>query len=429
MMTHTYVADFIPAGGLVFRDARPFDAGVDTVAGNLDFPPPPEAFWSALNLTLVKTGSRSQLGAARRLRVRAFYLFADNTPLLPVMADTVIVQAEDNGVARSPELRMLRPCGELPALRAGSHDLQALWFGEQPGARLQPCEGAFLGPDAFVSYLSGRLEWVTPEALHSLDRLFTEQLRTGVQLEGRNAAEGRLYTERVILPDYRRDVRFRVLFETPEQLPQAAMDHHLVRLGGESKLAVLVIEKRSPDRLTEPLPEYARRTVWDSALQQGNWDGPFRVKLCLMAPAVYSARRDLLQQPGTVTPAWRPYWMQPARGGWCRPILDRQKYRLRLVAAAAPKAFPRGAWDRRNNLPRPLYRCQPAGTVYYFELSSEPGSKPEEALEQFFDDFWLGSLLVKAKPALRPGVSRTRDSLSSHALRGFGWTTIGVWKP
>ena len=424
-MTYTYVADFIPAGGLVFRDARPFQAGEDTVAASLEFPPPPEAFWSALNRTIVQTGGRPC--RVRSLRVRALYLVADGKPLLPVMADTVIVQGDDDGVAGQPRLGIVRPRTDLPQLRAGPHRLQVLWFGEQPGARLLPCEKSFLGPDAFVSYLLGDLTYLGTDALLELDRLFSAQLRTGVQLVGRNATEGHLYTERVIFSDPDRDVRFRMLFEMPKELPTSALGDHLVRLGGEGKLARLVLEQSSPGQLTEPLPQYARDSVWQAVSRQSNGQGPFRVKLCLMAPAVYSARRDLLQQPGTVTPAWRPYWMQHAPGGWCRPIFDDQKYRLRLIAAAAPKAFPLGAWDRKKNLPKPLYRCQPAGTVYYFELEPRQGSDPIEALEQFFEDFWLGSLLVKVKPALRASISRTRDSVSSHALRGFGWTTIGVW--
>jgi hypothetical protein len=181
--------------------------------------------------------------------------------------------------------------------------------------------------------------------------------------------------------------------------------------------------------LPERAREDVRQTVWDNS----SGEPPFRVKLCLLAPAVYSARKELLWRPGTRTPAWRPYWMNNASGGWCRPIFDNQRYRLRLVAAAAPKAFALGAWDRAQQNPRPLHRCQPAGAVYYFELAPEEGVSPEDALNDFFEDFWLGTLLVKAKPAAPPRtrdgqtVVRTRDTVTPHGLRGFGWTTIGAW--
>jgi CRISPR-associated protein Cmr3 len=346
------------------------------------------------------------------------------------MADLISIQpAADEGAPET--LTILRPRRALAEIARGGDGLELLWIGE-PGVRSRPCEQAFLRPDPFLNYLVGDMGTQTRSALVSLKTLFREEPRTGVQLEGRNAQQGRLYTERVVFPNLARQVRFHLFFETRAALPEAVLTDHLVRLGGEGKLARLSLAKAEND-LHPALPERARedvrQTVWDNS----SGEPPFRVKLCLLAPAVYSARKELLWRLGTRTPAWRPYWMNNASGGWCRPIFDNQRYRLRLVAAAAPKAFALGAWDRAQQNPRPLHRCQPAGAVYYFELAPEEGVSPEDALNDFFEDFWLGTLLVKAKPAAPPRtrdgqtVVRTRDTVTPHGLRGFGWTTIGAW--
>lgn len=423
-MSCRYLAEFTPVSGLVFRDARPFQAGENNVSFNLDFPPPPEAFWSALNRTLNRAGAR---GPARSLRVRGFYLVDKQGALLPAMADLVTVQ--DNSGREC--FRILGPQKPAPDIARGPGELQLLWLSEG-GVRSQPCEKTFLRPDSFLTYLQGDMGTQSRSILVGLKALFGEESRTGTQLDGRNAQQGRLYTERIVFPNRAKAARFRLLFETREELRPEVLTDHLVRLGGEGKMAQMTISKDADDQ-HPALPNRARDNVLRTISENRNEKNVFRVKLCLLTPAVYSARKQLLWRPGTRTPAWRPFWMDNVRGGWCRPLFDRQRYKLRLVAAAAPKAFALGAWDRAQQDPRPLHRCQPAGTVYYCELAAVDGVEPAEALNDFFNDFWLGTLLVKTKPAApqrsrqSETVARTRDSVTSHGLRGFGWTTIGAW--
>ncbi len=432
-----YLAEFVPVSGLVFRDARPFSAGEDTTGANLPFPPPPEAFWSALNRVLVGAGKNEannrRLIPTRSLRVRGFYLADQRGPLLPAMADLMAVRPADDETA--PEtLCLLAPRRELAQTAAGAENLRLVWLAVR-GSRSWPCENSFLRPDTFLPYLLGDMGLLGPEHLTRPDDLVREQPRTGVALKGRNAREGMLYTEPVVFPAPGRELRFCLEFETRDEVPETLLANrtsHLVRLGGEGKLAQLSI-KRVDSTTPLAIPERARQQVLEAASQRRDVP-PFRVKLCLLSPAVFSARRDLLVRPTFRTPAWRPFWMDNADQGWCRPIFDDQKYRLRLVAAAAPKAFPLGAWDRAKHEPRPLHRCQPAGTVYYLELEPREGAEAQEALERFFDDFWLGTLLVKTKPKNGPSGSPDRplpgynhERVSPHGLRGFGWTVIGVW--
>lgn len=420
-----YVAEFRPVSGLVFRDARPFEAGTDTVGTNLAaFPPPPEAFWSALNRALAGASSRESQRTVkpRELRVLGFYLADQMGPLLPAMADVVAVRpAEDESAPET--LSMLAP-------RSGDDargELRPAWLSDRE-VRSRPCEDQFLRPEHFLAYLCGLRGLSGSEALVPAGKLIREELRTGVELAGRNVREGRLYTATVLLLDRTRDLHFRLVFEVRDRLPADLPREHIVRLGGEGKLAHLVIGEFDQAN-AGALPERARREVEQTVRTGSGGRPPFRVKLCLLTPAVFSARKELLHRPGTQTPAWRPFWMENSRGSWCRAIFDDQPYRVRLVAAAAPKAFALGPWDRRKHEPRPLHRCQPAGTVYFLELDAAEGASPDQALEGFFDDFWLRTLLVKVKPS-RPELSRvkrTSDSVSPHGLRGFGWTAIGAW--
>jgi hypothetical protein len=67
-----WTADFEAVSGLAFRDARPLQAGESSIARNLDFPPPPNAFWSSVRTVLRgrNLGKRNGPGtgcAARRL--------------------------------------------------------------------------------------------------------------------------------------------------------------------------------------------------------------------------------------------------------------------------------------------------------------------------------------------------------------------------
>ena len=158
---------------------------------------------------------------------------------------------------------------------------------------------------------------------------------------------------------------------------------------------------------------------------------------------------DILVTRGFRTPAWKPFWLRgPVE--WSRPVFAGQPYRIRLVAAVTGKPAAVGAWDTRGDKvtdvggnadwqgarPRPLHRCLPAGAVYYLEV--EPATvggetvDAEYALDRFFDDFWLQTLLVRALPTRPQGQESSPDSpadrpLNHHGMRGFGWTALGVW--
>lgn len=64
-----FVVDFDPVAGITFRDARPFQAGENSVARSLAFPPHPGAFWAAVRQVLHPRLGRNFEIAARGFAV------------------------------------------------------------------------------------------------------------------------------------------------------------------------------------------------------------------------------------------------------------------------------------------------------------------------------------------------------------------------
>jgi hypothetical protein len=199
----------------------------------------------------------------------------------------------------------------------------------------------------------------------------------------------------------------------------------IVRLGGEARLAHLSIR---PILWDAGFDETLKKDLL-KRIQGQPGAPPYRVKLCLLTPAVYSANLRLLKLGGP-TPAWRPPWLRND-GAQSQPP-HTEAYRARLVAAVTGKAFPFGTWDARYvgkakgeeagpdekksaqgpGAPKPLYRCLPAGSVYFLELTPTA----DGGLEQFFEQFWLKTVLV-----------RKSGQPTFFGRMGFGITVIGDW--
>jgi len=412
---HQMVADFEPVCGLSFRDARPFQAGESVVARNVGFPPPPSAFWTA---------ARPLLKAGRKLEARLFALMKDEIAWLPAPLDLGTELLEDNEVEqREPRWLRLAPRREDSGVALKDLTGSSYGFACPIAPFGKPFERCLLTAEQWRNYLSDPSPAGSPLRT---DESFRAELRVGTALDGRKARQGCLYSEQVLfLPrDPRARWRFRMALEV-EQAPCAHIEA-IVRLGGEARLAHLQIRKASWDAgFDQSLKEEMLKRVQN---QKGG--PPYRVKLCLLTPAVYSANLRLLKLK-RLTPAWRPYWL---RGdGLNHDLPFANSYQLRLVAAITAKAFPLGAWDsgyigkargedahpderkatQGPGAPKPLYRCLPAGSVYFLELQPKEG---DAAVENFFEQFWLKTLLV-----------RKSGQPTFFGRMGFGITVIGDW--
>jgi hypothetical protein len=381
--------DFEPVTGLTMRDARPFQAGESGTAHNLEFPPPPGSF--ALEAAkLVRS-------AGRRVTPRGFSLICDDEEWYPPPLDLHFY--EGNWVVLAPF----------------SPDDPVMW--RKPVVASKEQTGRLVTTETMAAYLRNGLDGtaVGPDSSVSLRDIVKSEFRTGVALGGRKALPGQLYTEQISFLKRKGHFRFRLGLEvTGDEIPN---QESVVKLGGESRLAHVRLSTQKGWKL-----DTRRHDVLASIPRR---HGRLLVKLCLLTPAVFSAQMRLLQ--GSNAPAWRPNWMK--LGLMVRPPFD-APYQVRLVAAITGKPFPLGFWDGQRQIrdsaaegaglgaPKPLYRCLPAGSVFYLEL--QPDGAEEDALEAFFKVFWLRSLLVRAAEGCSPG-------LTHFGKLGFGWTAIGGW--
>jgi hypothetical protein len=457
MSTKDMVAEFTPISGLSFRDARPFQPGEGEshFAQGIPFPPHPEAFWSALRLLLPKMGNGTT--REQHLRLTGFSVAtgrqpADkgSEPFFPAPADFFEWSSDSN-------LDLTEGCAVLSPLPEARPDREPVVWISRMGGKARPVEETFLPTGVFKRYLLGELERAgSPPGVQRMRdpnptrRLIVSDRRIGVQMDvekmnGRKVKSGGLYSAPLILPDLDKNTHFRATVRMPADA--AVEGGHVVRLGGEGRLAHLALRKQT--QADSWFGAGTRKDVVNAILKAKPAGPPYRVKMVLLTPAVFSAHMDILATPGFRTPAWKPFWLRgPVE--WSRPVFSPQPYRVRLVAAVTGKPFALGAWDTRGDemgdgdvngefhgaRPRPLHRCLPAGAVYLLEV--EPATPNGEtvdagyALDRFFDDFWLQTLLVRALPARRQGQESSPGGpadrpLNHHGMRGFGWTALGVW--
>jgi|GEM_PF-2645140 len=418
-------ADINPVTGFTFRDARPFQAGDDTTATNMPFPPIPAAFWGA-----ACAAARPCFGPPQRAYL--FGLARGQVDYFPSPLDLRMEKIEGPQESRrDPLWTRLLPVRD-PGIVAMKGLASPALFVPAESFAAESLEHRLMTGAQWGAYLRGaRL----PGKPLKEEAVVKNQMRVGVQLgslptsltaesrrEPRLAAPGRLYSEQVAFLD-RKDggvvFRLGLEFDSPIETSKLPLES-TVRLGGEGRLAGIQFEPGWDGGFDDKLMNAVKGNV----LKQNA--PPFLVKLCFLTPTVFSANREwLLNRPDT--PAWRPCWLWPHKA--CRPPHS-SGYKLKLVAALVDKARPAGFWDAKAEYPKdeggkadrpgagapkPLYRFLPAGAVYFLELYPD-GRQPAKALDKFFEDFWLNTILV-----------RKDNTLSFFGRMGFGITVIGDW--
>lgn len=417
-----YTADLEPVDGLTLRDARPFRAGETSVARTLPFPPPPMACWAAVN-RLFPPSARG-----RQLRARGFAIVMgrDETEreLYPQPLDLLI----EKGTSGTRTWRYLRP-------RQVQEGVFEPVVGELPWGHVAgDVEAAgFLDAQQFKAYLLGENGATAPVTPTDLRRT---SVRVGVALTGRRARAGHLYSEQVDYLDTDRRVRFRLGLEL-RAVVQNVPATGIVPLGGEARLARVTLTPHQ--KVWTGGFEQLESDIRQAIEQEDVRDGVARLKLSLLTPAIVSADLRALQRraaPPFRTPAWRPFYLKP--DGWHQPPFLQQA-NVRLLGAIVDKPYPLGFWDSRPTFndrgapadwrieerreagpgaPRPLYRCLPAGGVFYLELRPSRGTDLQKALDEFFKVFWFRTLLLRATAEATP---------TWFGRVGFGTVVIGRW--
>ncbi len=432
-MSAYFVADVEPVSVLSLRDARPLQAGETTVARTLPFPPPPAAFWAAIN-RLLPARARG-----RQLIAHGFAVVVDaddgtEQELLPQPADLQIAKIASSHGSDEPQCRWeyLRFKSVEPAVVGElqrENESPLLPWGT-PADELQP--RGLLDPEQFRRYLLGEQASTPAVDVFSLHR---SSLRVGVALDGRRARSGHLYTQEVQEVNRRRRPRFRLGLEIANsRSPSGIAPSAVVRLGGEARLAHVALRPCDlpwTSGFGDELREQVKQVVLEDS---GN--GPVRIRLCLLTPSVFSADLRALRRKGR-TPAWRPFWLTSAKG-FRPPFLKHA--RIRLVGALVDKPYPLGFWDSRPSFrdptatasnwqaderreagpgaPKPLYRCVPAGGVLFVELEPVNGAAKKEMIDEFFERLWFRTILLRSTEQPTP---------TWFGRQGFGTVVIGRW--
>lgn len=389
---------------LLFRDSRPFTAGEDFRAEGL-FPPlpPPVAgtIRSALLSPFLRThgltfrdlarheklqGVREALGTANSLGrlhlagpLACTYVPGEYRPVpwfaLPadLLGDLV------------PRLRDDLP---LPGVRRPL--ASGLGQGHMATLAAGPAQGGVSGPngaDAQADFGEDGCEWLAAAAIQgylcggtrvvrSMLKVATE-IRTGIQRSSANTVEaGRLYSAQMNRPEWCQENAVGLLVRVELPPGYAPLSPQYVPLGGEGRSAFL-----------RPLDDYElalssaenRQAIAAQILEDGG-----RFRLCLATAGVFA---------GGLIPS---------------------KFPGKLVGVASGKPLSVGAWDLAANVPRPLRRAVPPGSVYFGRMASNT----REAAEALLENYHLQTTL-QAQDAL--------PEASYRAQMGFGLTLVGAW--
>jgi CRISPR-associated protein Cmr3 len=368
-----------PRDPLLFRDGRPFSAGLS--ASSLPFPPP-SITAGMMRTILGEPTNYSNLAELNSVvQTGPFLVCSDNDGetwqyALPKPADAVVYERESQ--AGNPPFRVVALRPAKPEQSSGVFEPPAvpqLLFGaieDKPAARAPQ----FWTWEFYERWLSDpkQCEAALPPEMGPLPLGRHKRMHVAISADTHTAGEGLLFatdnvefiTSERIGAKRRQFTRFALVcrFEIPESLGQIDLPR-LGTLGGESRIVAFNLEA------APPLPA------------------------CPIAVQNFSTRvRLVLATPGLFDQGWRPGWLTEEGGS--HP--DHPEIRLRLVSAAVPRPLPVSGWDLVAGKPKPSRLLAPAGSTFFCEVQGDASA------------LWLKSLCHD---------QAARD--------GFGIVTLGVW--
>lgn len=246
-------------------------------------------------------------------------------------------RAGEARAGRGDGMRLLSPA--TPPRIPGSSSVSGfIPLGVRPG--FEPASG-WLEASDYLKYLAGE---APSGRVMGTDEILGWDHRVGIALDvtSRTVDEGRLFSSRGAV--VRDGWGFVAEVDGCSVLPTTG----LVRLGGDGRMA--------------------RLSPWTPAAI--DW-APVRA-----AVSRSTGFRLVLQTPAIFDAGWRPGALRAEDGAW---ILQRGRIRARLVAAAVGAPELAGGWDLVRRGPKPFRLMAPAGSVYWFELTS---GSPDDAWDE-----------------------------------------------
>ncbi|RMI19934.1 MAG: type III-B CRISPR module-associated protein Cmr3, partial [Calditrichaeota bacterium] len=250
-----------------------------------------------------------------------------------------------------------------PADEPVDTDIGSVRLPRGEGRGLKVLEGHFISESAMSRLLAGQLEGIShaheegdtrktiwpafpPEGKLEIPALADLEFHVGLGRDNatRRHVDGMLYG--ISLIRLRPGVRFAVRVEGVDERIHPQDETIIVPLGGEGKLARLVVDDARP---------WPKRPE----LKTGA-DGKLRFRIVLTTPACMPEK------------GWLPEGFVEGRGidGGLRWQGCLQGVECSIVSACIGKAVPMGGWNMAEGRPRPLQPHVPAGSVYFCEADA-----------------------------------------------------------
>lgn len=393
-MDTTYLIE--PRDPILARDARPFSAEPGALAESLPWPLPSTTTgairtylggdWSQnpdqKAQQVLDISVHGPLLVAKRGATEAWQVY------FPAPADAIVYEREEGDGDGNSKEKLKKVMNLLP-LRSGNSSNGAgcnLPDGLMPLSitkEVKPSpEFAFLSLD----WTAKRLATASPSEDPPTDGIAgiakDSRVHVSIAPDTKTGVQGRLFaTVSLAFPDG-------PLFERGQRVgwqhvgmickvsgAPNGIARELQPLAGEKRLAYV---SRNDD-LWPPIPDYLVNACTSTT----------RLKLQLVTPAIFRH-------------GWQPGWLENELVG-SPPGLD--GVTLKLVSAAVPRRGAVSGWDYKKKGPKPSRFLAPAGSVYFFEVTT--GELSEEAVTSL----WLNSLCDEQQDR--------RD--------GFGLAIPGIW--
>ena len=334
-----------PLDTVFFRDAKPFNMGVQTWADSV-FPPAPSVFMGVLRTAyLGQTGVsvKQMLEDTKDLKIKGVFL-KRNYPLFPIPADLIDFDKNDDGSNKKDNKPTLLNLKQNHLI--SNYPLPYV-LKSNDNRKIKELAGkAFIDDLTLEDYLNAK----TIESYIDISECMTDEPKVGIGRDNSTfiTEEGKLYrvgmqrmegemkgnAPRSSIDD--RQLSFIVEYEQLSNFKLGTT----TKVGAEGKLASL-IEVKEPFNI--PVPNF------DSTL----------LKLYFATPAIFEK-------------GWLPNWLS-ADGTFSKH--PEANVEVRLIACALNKQTQIGGFDMELGVPKPMYKVVPAGSIYYLETKSRENTQ------------------------------------------------------
>jgi CRISPR-associated protein Cmr3 len=324
---------------LFFRDGKPFTMGEDTWANGI-FPPYPSVIYGALrsayfshHLNELKKANNED-DPTRDLKIKGFYILADNNVYLPLPNDCVKKKgSRDNLVFVLPVHKLIDIKSSCPTQQALKSEKEVV----------ENVDGELISIDSFKEYLKCAKDSFS-SILKVADRVLPEpKIGIGINRESGTSEEGKLYRVDMRRLENKRGESLSVIIDFEGlNLPERGM----MRLGGEGKAV-----------------SYQQFEPIDFSIDNFNFDGN-KFKLYLSTPAIFEN-------------GWLPAWIDEKN-----LICEGKGLKLKLLTVSIGKPVYIGGFNMKTRKPKPMCKAVPAGSVYYFEVIEGDIQKAFEIFNQ-----------------------------------------------